>query len=292
MPFQRLVTNNPRPDAAAIFRAAAGVFMLATLASCASDGDSGPKKAPPGVFTNPAWTGSGLDSSSPTPNKSAAPDSKSERTTWAILLGAFAGPGSDRNAATLASLADRQGSMPGAFVEKRGEGYAALYGSYEDPGTPQARKDLAAARAVEIGGARPFEAAIMAAPAVTGAAGSTPEWDLRNVKQLQNARKGAVTLQVGIYGRSDGQRPSDSERAEYRKAAEEAVKALRDQGEPAYYFHGPDRSTITIGVFPDERDPRIGELKKRFPNNLLNGQLAANSRAGARGQPSFTVGVP
>lgn len=253
------------------------------------------------VFTRPTWTTSSVgDPARPSAGLSpqavaAETVAASKRTTWSILLGVASGPGADRQAATLAAIATREGGMPGAFIESKGEGFGVFYGSYDDPGSAQAKKDLATARAVDIGGAKPFEAAIMAAPAVRGAAGGTPEHDLRLAKQF-HGKKAGFTLQIGVYHRSDREKPTPDQVAEIRKAAEGAVKALREQGEQAFYFHGPERSMVTIGLFPTSEDAAIKPVQKRYPSHMMNGQLTTNAKSeqlnGPKGQPSFVVTVP
>jgi len=60
------------------------------------------------------------------------------------------------------------------------------------------------------------------------------------------------------------------------------VRVLREDGHEAYYYHGPYRSIIAIGVFDynqafvragtvDTYAPQIRELQKTFPYNLSNG---------------------
>lgn len=279
----------------------ASAACLAVATGCGS----GTASAPPGpdksdgkqVFTRPTWTTSSVgDTPRPVAPAGTVPaETAAKRTTWSILLGVASGPGADRQAATLAALAAREGGMADTFIEPKGDGFAVLYGAYDDPGSAQAKKDLAAARAVDVGGAKPFEAAIMAAPAVRGAAGGTPEYDLRMAKQL-HGKKAGFTLQIGIYIRSDRQKPTAEDLAEIRKAAEGAVKALREQGDQAFYFHGPERSMVTIGLFPTAEDPAIRALQKRFPSHMMNGQLTTNAKSeqlsGPKGQPSFVVTVP
>jgi hypothetical protein len=84
--------------------------------------------------------------------------------------------------------------------------------------------------------------------------------------------------------------------AEIRKAAEGAVKALREQGDQAFYFHGPERSMVTVGLFPTAEDAAIRAIQKRFPSHMINGQLTTNAKSeqlnGPKGQPSFVVTVP
>lgn len=303
--------NNSESDARTFFRdlsrGLAVILLAGGLVACSGSPSSGGK--PPSkeegkdVFGKPTWSTSNDEIAGPNaptspttpggrPNAAMAPAAEA-RKTWAILLGVMSGADAERQAMTLAAIARQEGGMNDAFLEKRGDGLAVLFGAYEDPGSDEAKRDLAKARAVRIADGQPFASAIMAAPTVRGVAGSVPEYDLRNAKQFsRDAAK--FTLQVGIYLRSDNRKPSADEITEFRKAAEDAVRQLRAAGEEAFYYHGPEKSTITIGLFADERDVRIQEIRKRHPFNMVNGQRTTNARveAGRGGQESFLVGTP
>jgi hypothetical protein len=254
------------------------------------------------VFSRPTWTTASVGRD-PEPAGSAEPGALSPpapevavREMWSILLGAASGPGADRQAAVLATLASKEAGMRDVTVERRGDGFAAIAGSYDDPGSADAKRDLAAARAFSYQGGKPFEGAIMAAPTKRGTAGSNPEHDLRNVRQFSGNRKLNTTLQVGIYGRLDRSKPSAEDLADIRKAAEEAVRVLRGEGVKAYYYHGPERSTVCIGAFENSTDPEFVALQKRYPHNLVNGQKVEPAKARALGinaaQPSFPATIP
>ncbi len=90
------------------------------------------------------------------------------------------------------------------------------------------------------------------------------------------AGRGAYTLQVGYYDANFGN--------DFRQAAEKAAKVLRDDGQQAYYYHGPNVSLVTIGVFGADAvatDPNSGqtvygaeviELRTQFPHHMANGR--------------------
>ena len=91
---------------------------------------------------------------------------------------------------------------------------------------------------------------------------------------------GYYSLQIGYY---------DAEfTAGRRDAAEQAVKVLRESGDEAYYYHGPHRSMVCIGLFTDEDfqtvdgvqvyGDHIRELQTRFPHNLGNGRTLIEHR--------------
>ncbi|MBZ0172132.1 MAG: hypothetical protein K8E66_07120, partial [Phycisphaerales bacterium] len=157
-----------------------------------------------------------------------------------------------------------------------------VYGRYEDPGSEQAQADLARIRAMDVGGRAPFSRAILVPAGAPRASDTGPtRHDLRGAKRLLGS-DAVYTLQIGVYAREDKQRPSASDRAAFKKAAEQAVERLRREGEQAFFYHGPNGSMVTVGVFNDSdldtsvtpplESPRLKALRGRHPNNLLNGR--------------------
>lgn len=204
----------------------------------------------------------------------------------------------------LAQVRDKAG-LPEARLERRGTGYVVAYGRYRDPAMPAARTDLQRVRAIVVDGELPFMQATMLAPAATDTATSLDEFDLRTVKQRLGKEQAIYTLQVNAYGRADRARPTPTELKEFRLAAEDAVKKLRADGDEAYYYHGPNMSIITIGVFGptdyDERRPNVGDsprlksCREKFPNSLLNGmgvRLRSSGQAEGTLQRSQLVTIP
>ncbi|MBX3358675.1 MAG: SPOR domain-containing protein [Phycisphaeraceae bacterium] len=171
------------------------------------------------------------------------------------------------------------GQLQGAYTQDRGAMTWVVLGSYDDPGKDEAQAELKRVQAIMVNGSRPYAGAFLAPPAAGGVAGSIPELDLRKVR----ARLGAAamyTLEIGYYGRPDTQRPSADDLADFRKAAEQAAVQLRSEGEMAFYFHGPNRSSVTVGVFDDTdfdpqeplvRSPRLHQARKLHPYHLFNG---------------------
>jgi hypothetical protein len=62
-----------------------------------------------------------------------------------------------------------------------------------------------------------------------------PQWDLRNAQ-------GYWTVEIAMY----------KEHPQRKQAAVDAVRAARDQGIEAYYYHGPTASSVCIGAWPRE----------------------------------------
>jgi hypothetical protein len=94
------------------------------------------------------------------------------------------------------------------------------------------REDMQRLANVVIDGSRPFGGAI-------GAGLPTPdpeapaEWNIRNAE-------GTWSLEIAAF----------KDRPDRKQAAVDAVKELRKENVPAYYFHGPTTSSVLIGAFP------------------------------------------
>lgn len=223
-------------------------------------------------------------------------------STWTISLASVSDPMSGRE--LLAQVRDKAG-LPEARLEKRGAGYVIAYGRYRDPAMPEARADLQRVRAIVVEGELPFTQASLLAPAAADSATTFDEFDLRTVKLRLGKEQAIYTLQVNAYGRADRGKPTPAELKEFRSTAEEAVKKLRADGDEAYYYHGPNMSIITIGVFGpgdyDERkpivsdSPRLKAAREKFPNSLLNGmgvRLRSSGQAEGTLQRSQLVTIP
>lgn len=213
----------------------------------------------------------------------AAPPASAGSTTnepiggWSIVLTKLNGAGMDR-AQSMLRIIQNDAGLKDAFIEQRSEGLVIAYGSYL--GRDEAMKDLERVRKTRLMSTTPFENAIIAPPSSGELRGSNPMYDLRTAKK-RYGEQAVYTLQVGVYGRVDYQSPTPEELVAYRKAAEEAVRDLRAQGEIAFYYHAPARSMVTIGVFgeddfdnttlPPYQSPKLKQAREKFPNNLLNG---------------------
>lgn len=97
-------------------------------------------------------------------------------------------------------------------------------------------------------GNRPFQRALfveLASPDPT----ANPKWNLVNAP-------GAYTLQIGVYRGTP----------ERKQAAIDAVKAARDQGIEAYYYHGETASLVCVGNWP-ESAVKVPEDVKPAPHS-------------------------
>lgn len=211
---------------------------------------------------------------------------------WTIVLAAFRGEQAAEAARQAQARVVSEGGLQNTRIEQRGEAILLTLGRFDGPEDPRVAAELKRVRETKIRDLNPFEQALLTPPQAT--AGTNPEYDLLNVRQIYGPGY-IYTLQIGSYGRADGRPATDSERAEARRAAERAVATLRSEGEQAFYFHGPNYSSVTVGLFrAEEVDPQTGlrslaldNLQAKFPYNLLNGaqRMVTLQTEQARDQP-------
>lgn len=217
---------------------------------------------------------------------------------WAVVLVAFRGDAQEPLAREALGRIQHDAALPDAYLDRRGEGWIIALGRHADPTTPDAQADLQRARGAELDGGRPFALSFLAPPPVEqgGAAGGerasgNPAYELGRAVETFGDKAALYTLQVGVYARADTKAPTQAELAEFRRLAEEGAAQLRREGELAFFYHGPNRSMVTVGIFNEaDHDPRtpgvqsarLRQTKDRFPLNLLNGK---GIRVRVRGVP-------
>lgn len=222
-----------------------------------------------------------------------------ETSQWTIVLAAFRGPDAAEAARQARARVEMEGGLRNTSLEPRGESVLLTFGRFDGPDDPAAKEALARVRGVEMGGGKPFTQAMLTPPEPP--TGRNPQYDLRRVRE-QFGAEFAYTLQIGVYGRSDNRPATERDREDARDAAERAVAALRSEGELAFYHHGPNYSSVTVGLFrADEVDQATGllsgaimDLQSKFPYNLLNGaqRTVKLGNAAAQAQRSVLVGIP
>lgn len=180
-----------------------------------------------------------------------------------------------------------------------------VVGRFADPLSADAMAAQRRVRAIEVNGAKPFIGAVMVRERDPSPSNDRlARFDLRNAKSLFG-EEAVYTLQIGIYAREDNQRPSREDLASFRRSAESAVEALRRAGEPAFFYHGPSSSMVTVGVFdeddidltvvPEIVSPRLRAMQAAHPHNLLNGAGVNERRRGSKAmrlQASRLVSIP
>lgn len=296
----------------------AATLLTLMLMGCSGSGGSTPKQdtRQTGQALFGAGGGAGSDAKASTTNPSA--------DAWSIVIVAFYDrdpyTGEPLPAAQLEEVHETArlslhkvqttAGLRNAYLARQGKSLVLAHGRYPSFDSPAAQADLKRIQNMVIEGERPFASALLVPP--DGAdIGTMPEYDLRTVKSRFGS-SAVYTLQVGVYSREDGRPMSASERADIRKAAEQAVVELRRQGELAFYYHGPNRSMVTIGIFGeddyrvDAMDGRITQshelttLRERHPLNLLNGRgirqrvpnVPESNPNAWRLQPSGLVNIP
>lgn len=235
--------------------------------------------------TPPKHTKKKADTPAKFPGRTATPVNTG---SWSIVLAAFHGPNHEQLARNALLKVQTRAGLTAAYLERRGQKTILAFGRYPSPADPQAQRDLKQIKSFRIDGGTPFAGAVLAPPEL-GGSGSIPELDLRRVKSASPSPDDAIyTLEVAVYMRTDKKAASAKELAEFRKAAETAAVTLRREGEHAFYYHGPNSSSVVVGVFGvRDYDPETGlesaalrQARQRHPDLLVNGRGVRHRRPG------------
>ena len=194
---------------------------------------------------------------------------------WAIQVTRFSGPTRHDQARELVEQLRNQTHLDDFWIEDQGNTATVYQGRFQKASDPAIRTALANVQKIELDGLRPFVGSQLV-PLVGGGRLITDPYDLRQFI-------GYYSLQIGFYDEAFGK--------DFRQAAEQAVRVLREEGYEAYYYHGPYRSLVTIGVFSYEQAfvnagthdtyaPQVLELQKKFPYNLGNGVTLIQKEGG------------
>lgn len=216
---------------------------------------------------------------------------------WTIHCCSTAGPEGPAIAARFAAALRQVSGLRADRVQvsEQEEGTAIYYGlyrrEYDDRSgiaryQPDPSKDLELIRSLYLSNSRlrpddpanwPFRLASM--QELPDTRSGDPAWDLSN-------QKGYWSLQVGVFYNTEQMRRRKS-------AAQEYCRLLREQGEEAYFYHGPDKSSVCIGLFPKDAikeirhvdpltgvpsfwnvivDERMQELQKKY-DHVENGHV-------------------
>lgn len=226
------------------------------------------------------------------PGSPTAPaEQAADAGAWTIVLVAFRGPDADDLARQGLEKVQRLTPLKDAFIEKRSRSTIVAFGRFADPEAKSTQAELIRVRGLEAEGGKPFASAFLCPPERATSLGSRPEYNLLHARE-EFGKNAKYTLQIGAYGPANPRSaPTPAERAEAKKAAEQAAEQLRRDGELAFYYHGPNLSMVTIGVFGDEalerfEPPDLAALRQRFPHNLYNG---AGVKEHVGGRPAGTL---
>jgi hypothetical protein len=209
---------------------------------------------------------------------------------WSILLASFTGTTQQKQASDMVDQLKRENVSDVWFAEQ--DGYTHVYrGKFNDPTRPEVQSALRQSRMLKLGDARPFTSArlVAARPALEI---STSQMDLKRYRD-----QGYYSLQIAVY--------DDAAGSNYKELAEVAAANLRKDGDMAFFYHGPFRSMVTIGLYTydqawtkrmsigDTYSPEIRKLQEKYPFNLYNSRTIIEKVDGkkVREQPSFLVPV-
>jgi hypothetical protein len=201
------------------------------------------------------------------------------RDAWSIALATFSVGDHRAGAEALQAQLAREHDLPGTTIVSEADRSILYYGRYSSPQDPRLQGDLERIKGLVVGDRQPFVSAFLVPPD-TLAPGSNSPYSLTSVRKRYGEDAVLYTLEVGVY--------DDPDRQAAMQAAEEAVRVYRQQGEPAYFYHGPHRSSVTIGVLEEAYvdlaapgyGPHVRELKLRHPHRAMNGRLVRVSEAG------------
>lgn len=171
---------------------------------------------------------------------------------WTIRCRSIAGPAHVEQAIRLkeAVAAGTKSKLSDWHLLHLEEESLLLYGFYGEMDekkrnreAQRAKKDLETlATIVDSRGNRPF-AGSMLWPLSAPDPVSPPEWNLVNAPPDM-----VYTLEIGVY----------MDHPDRKKYAVDAVRAAREQGINAFYYHGPARSSVCVGMWPESAVRTVG----------------------------------
>jgi len=242
----------------------------------------------------PAWDNLPADSGS----RNSQQANSDQPGQWAVQVKTFSGPDRQEQAHQLLRQLNEAGLEEVWMSDIAGT--AMIYcGRFQRQNSAEAQQTLQQVRQVELDGSQPFRDAQIA-PLTRDSEQITDPYNLK-------AYSGHYSLQVGFY---DDQWDGDR-----RQAAEEAAAAIREGRDvKAYFYHGPHRSMVTVGLFteseafemrPDPLSPgrsrvrawsqAVRQLQEAFPYNLANGRKLLErfeEDQEATAQPSTLIRIP
>ena len=223
--------------------------------------------------------------SDPADPRGAAGRNLHREKQWAVLIAAVDGANHRNEAADLITQLRREARVTDLWTREGPKQTFIYKGAYHDPTDRVALNAQRQVRMIKLAGKRQFAGAQLV-PLVGGDSVTTSPFDLQQYT-------GYYSLQIEVY---------DDEVKSHRKVAETRARSLRDKGDSAFFYHGPHRSMVTVGLFArseafvlkghtDAYAPSVRDLQSRYPRNLHNGHTVLEKKNGqtVREQPSFLV---
>lgn len=192
-----------------------------------------------------------------TPVLAEAPTPNNARFT--IILQNFDRPGHYRLAKQQKEYFEKTTGLHDFYVVHTEAQSTLYYGFYQTVETREnkdearrAQTDLARFTNFEVDGQKPFQGAIFIG-LPTPNPEAPPEWDICNAT-------GTYSIEIAAY-RGVGDR---------KQNAVDCVREARKMGIEAYYYHGPNTSSVLIGSFPDTSVVQNNDKPQAEPGkNLL-----------------------
>lgn len=207
---------------------------------------------------------------------------------YAVELARFEGGNRMTEAFNFAQDVRTSGQIPGVWSLDNGRTVIIYAGKFGRKNHPEAGPLVKSIRAAVIDGKRPFRKAKLTT--VEGGKGQLAENDLSQFS-------GYRTLMLAAFDREYGDN--------FRAAAEAYAEEVREEHDrPVYFYHGPNQSLVTTGLFTqmdfivvkglDAYGPDIRELQLTFPHARRNGDTMHNPQAGTPDnlEPTVIVRVP
>jgi hypothetical protein len=245
------------------------------------------------------------------------PARAADEEIWAVRCITLTTPDRMQRANTYAEALKKVAGLKPELVQVLSDedGTAVFYGRYRraygptggsERFTPDHLRDMELIRSLRFAGADVWPFLLASLDVLPTYRSAHPEWNLADVE-------GYWSLHVAVFYNTATMRSR-------RSAAEQYCALLRQQGEEAYYHHGPVHSSVYVGTYPKEAvadvrrenpltgmvqnvarivDPRMLAAQQRFPTSTENGHTMYEIRRGADGAvqertptPSFPVIVP
>jgi len=132
--------------------------------------------------------------------------------------------------------------MHGWYIIHQADRSTLFYGYYKEIDDANMRRDREVLEGLEDRAGNKVVRAAIAVPVDAPDPTAPPEWNLANVRRGELDTRHFWTIQIAAYKDSP----------ERKQAAVEAVKAARQAGVDAYYYHGETVSSVCVGVWPQE----------------------------------------
>lgn len=208
---------------------------------------------------------------------------------FAVELKTFTGTDRLQQAFDFSNVVRADAQIADVWFVDRGEDAVVYAGRYPRKDHPEAKAKLKAVRAATLDNQRAFRRAKL----VTIDRNQGGTRDKHDLTQYSGYR----TLLLAVYDPDFGK--------DFRRAAEETADELRDEHEvDTYYYHGPNQSLVTAGLFTqmdfvpvdgvDSYGPAIRQMQEVFPHTRRNGEFIIGEDLASEDQrePTVIVRVP